>query len=53
MQVSGDPRRPEEAVKFERPKKDEESAGDLMLIVAVIIGAASLIFKVKPPARVC
>jgi Uncharacterised protein family (UPF0139) len=46
LQVTGDPRRPDEAVPFERPKG--EDAGDIMLVVAVVVGAASLLFKVRP-----
>lgn len=49
IQVTGDPRRPDEAVPFERKKT--EDAGDIMLVVAVVVGAASLLFKVRPETR--
>ncbi len=46
-QVSGDPRRPDEVVRYKKPAKSpDEGGGDLMLVVAVVIGAASLMFKV-------
>lgn len=49
-QVSGDPRRPAEAHKYERPKVNlEEQPPDMFLLMGLALGLLSLIFKVSYP----
>ena len=45
-QASGDPRRPQEAKKYVRPATKEEPELDVMLLVAMGFGLASLFLKV-------
>lgn len=47
LQVSGDPRRPAEAHKYERPKVNlDEQPPDMFLLMGLALGLLSLIFKV-------
>lgn len=51
MQVSGDPRRPAEAHKYERPKINlEDQPPDMFLLMGLALGLLSLIFKVRSAA---
>ena len=45
-QASGDPRRPQEAKRYVRPATKEEPELDVMLLVAMGFGLASLFLKV-------
>ena len=50
-QVSGDPRRPAEVRKYNRPKVNlEEQPPDMFLLMALALGLVSLVFKAKLPA---
>ncbi len=46
-QVSGDPRRPDEIVRYKRPVKKAEDGGDLMLVLTMILAGIGLMFKVS------
>ncbi|KAL4449438.1 hypothetical protein ABPG77_007082 [Micractinium sp. CCAP 211/92] len=51
LKVSGDPRRPAEAHKYERPKVNlDEQPPDMFLLMGLALGLLSLIFKAKIPA---
>ena len=47
--MTGDPRRPQDAVDYERakPTADEEASTDLMLIGSIVLGVLAMIFKVR------
>jgi len=49
VKVSGDPRRPQEAVDFVAPKaaQDDESMGDIIFIVAMLAGVAGITLRIK------
>mmetsp|Transcript_35092 Transcript_35092/g.99527 ORF Transcript_35092/g.99527 Transcript_35092/m.99527 type:complete len:103 (-) Transcript_35092:207-515(-) len=48
FKAPGDPRRPAEARKYERPMvKDEDQSTDLIALVALIFGMGAVTFKIK------
>lgn len=47
VQISGDPRRPQEAQPYVPPLKDEEQPGDFRLIGAMMLGLAAMLTKVR------
>ena len=47
VQVSGDPRRPNEVRKHKLPQKPESSA-DILTILGSLAGVASILLKVRP-----
>lgn len=46
-QVSGDPRRPDDIVRYKRPAKKGDEPGDLMLVLVMILAGVGLMFKVS------
>ncbi|EFN59709.1 hypothetical protein CHLNCDRAFT_133268 [Chlorella variabilis] len=51
LKVSGDPRRPAEIRKYQRPKVNlDEQPPDMFLLMALALGLVSLVFKAKMPA---
>ncbi|PSC74881.1 Asterix [Micractinium conductrix] len=51
LKLSGDPRRPAEARKYERPRVNlEEEPPSMFLLMGLALGLLSLVFKAKLPA---
>lgn len=52
VKVTGDPRRPQEAVDYELPKAqaDDDAIHDLIFIAAMLLGVTGLLLKMKAAA---